>query len=525
MFTFIKKTYKSWFFLSFAISSILLLPLIFLFYDNIYIDSNIWSHIYENLLFEYIVNTILLIIPVCVLSIIISYYSAYIITFYDIHYKRLFDLLLILPLAIPSYIMTYTYSYFFSYSGDFYSLLRYLGLENHFHFNFFNNIVLILLLTFSLYPYLYISYRNYFSSLPNSILFTIKSLSLSSFKSNFKILLPLSRPSMVSGLFLIIMELLNEYGAVKYFGYKTFTVGIFRVWLGMNSITSALNLSFYLLLFVVILIYVDSLLKGNKKYSLKKDLILNSINLYSNKKLHFVFILIISLFTFILPFFLILKNSLNIGDFLYFDDLISSFLNTIYISILASIFIFIFSLILNFNKEYNKSTFLDAIIKFSTAGYAFPGAVIALACISLFSYVNNNLFTFSISSGIFILAYALVIRFIAVSYNTLKSGNEGTSEVYLKTYRSFGKSSIKNLFKVYLPNQKGFIISSFILVFVDISKELPLTLILRPFNFDTLATRTFDFAGDEMLLEASFPALIIVLTGIFSILFFKRISK
>lgn len=520
----LQKTYKFWYLTAFILSSILLLPVIFLFLNNLGLESNIWQHIYKNLLLEYVTNTIFLIIPVCILSIIISFYSAYIVTFSKLPLKHIFDVLLMIPLAIPSYIMTYTYSNFFSYSGSFHLIKRTLGLENYINFNFFSFPVMVLMLTFSLFPYLYISYRAYFSSMPNSILYNVKSLAVPKFQSIYKIFFPLSRPAMVAGLFLIIMELLNDYGAVAYFGYKTFTLGIFRVWLGMNSMPSALNLSFYLIIFVVMLIFVEKSIVGDKTYKMKRDnseqIALNNMNI-----INYVILILIIFFTFLLPFSLLIRNTLMISDFIYFKNIFDTLTNTLLISLIASFIILIFSISFHFNCEYNNSKFLNSVIKVATAGYSIPGAVIALACLTFFSYLDSIFGSSTFNTGIFILVFALVIRFIAVSYNALNSGSESLGKIYINSYRSFGKSTFSNLFKVYLPMQKNFIISSVILVFVDISKELPLTLILRPFNFDTLATRTFDFAGDEMIVEASFPALIIVIIGILSIIFFKKLNK
>ena len=520
----LQKTYKFWYLTAFVLSSILLLPVIFLFLNNLGIESNIWQHIYRNLLLEYVSNTIFLIIPVCVLSVIISFYSAYIITFSKLRFKHVFDVLLMIPLAIPSYIMTYTYSNFFSYSGSFHLIKRTLGIENYLNFSFFSFWVMVLMITFSLFPYLYISYRAYFSSMPNSILYNVKSLAIPKFQSIYKIFFPLSRPAMVAGLFLIVMEILNDYGAVAYFGYKTFTLGIFRVWLGMNSLPSALNLSFYLIMFVIMLIFLEKALKGGKIYKMKRD---NSEQVTLNKMSisKYVILLFIIFFTFLLPFSLLIRNTLMISDFTYFKNIFETLTNTLLISIFASFIILIFSISFHFNSDYNSSKFLSSIIKVATAGYSIPGAVIALACLTFFSYLTTLFGSNVLNSGIIILIFALVIRFIAVSYNALNSGSESLGKIYINSCRSFGKSTFSNLFKVYLPMQKNFIVSSVILVFVDISKELPLTLILRPFNFDTLATRTFDFAGDEMIIEASFPALIIVIIGILSIIFFKKLNK
>lgn len=500
--------------------------------SNIFaIDSEIWKHIYEYQLFTYLLNTLIIIIPVSILSIIISYFSAYIISFYDVPYRRIFDIFLIFPLAIPSYIMAYTYSNFFSYTGDFYKVQELIGLgDNLIKFNFFNTINLILILTFALYPYLYLALRIFFNSIPEQLLNTANNLKLSNFNFHKKIILPLSRPAMVGGLFLIIMELLNEYGAVKYFGLNTFTVGIFKVWLGMGSLESALNLSLYLFIFVCILLGIDYLLKRRKLFEFKRSnkiLVLKKLTTF--KKLLFTsLIILIVLFSFVLPFVLIVKNSISISNYSYYSEIISITLNTLFLTLVTSLLIIILSIILIYSHKLNNLNILSLLTKASTSGYAIPGAVIAISSITVFSFIDKeffNYFNITLSYGLYLLIFALIIRFIAVSFNTINSGFETLGSQYDKTYRSLGYKPIMSLLKINIPILKKVIFSAFILTFVDLTKELPLTLILRPFNFDTLATRTYDFAGDEMLLEASLPALIIILIGIIPILFFNKLRK
>lgn len=437
-----------------------------------------------------------------------------------------------LPIAIPSYIMTYTYSDFFSYTGGFYIIQNLFGIssEQYIKFNFFNEINLVIILSLALYPYLYIALRAYFTSLPEHLINTARNLKIVNFNFAFKILLPLSRPAIVGGLFLIIMEILNEYGAVKYFGINTFTVGIFKVWLGMGSLESALNLSIYLFLLVSLLLFLDYILKGNKIFEFSRTNKKHSVqNLSLSSKIYSsIFLSLISIFAFILPVILIIQNSVSLSNYSYYSEIGIIVFNSLMLSFFTSIIIVFISIILIYSNILNDFKSTKLITKIATSGYAIPGAVIAISCIVVFSYIDKNIlnyFSILISSTIYILIFALVIRFIAVSYNTINGGFESLGSQYDKTYRSIGNRPLKSLFKINLPILKPTIISAFILTFVDITKELPLTLILRPFNFDTLATRTFDFAGDEMLKEASLPALIIIIIGVIPIIFFNKLKK
>lgn len=480
-------------------------------------ETETWKHLKDTLLIEYFINTLYITFRVVLYSLIFGILPAYLVSFYNFPFRKIIQKLYILPLAIPSYIMAYTYGDLFSYTGDFYWFVEQLGINKKtIYFNFLNKEMLFLILSFSLFPYIYLFSLTFFNSIPNEIINSAKSFGKSNFNIFYKIILPLSRPAISAGSFLVVMEILNEYGAVKYFGFSTLTTGVFRSWLGMGELSSALKLSSYFLIFVFVFIFLESYLRKGKynfsKISKKRDL---------NKLKYPIVISIILIFPLIfqllLPLAKIIKNTFVV-DF-NFQDIFEILLNTVSIALLASFILLILSMVLNSNKVFNSGFFSNLLIKISNIGYSVPGAIIAVGIISVFGYFNLLYLSFPI------LIIAYLIRFFAVSNGQIEAGFTSIGSIYLHSALNLGKSLYNITKNIQIPIMKNFLIATFIVTFVDITKELPLTLILRPFNFDTLATRTFDYASDELLTQASVPALIIIIISIIPILFLNNSKK
>ncbi len=478
----------------------------------------------------YLTSTLKLVFYTCSISIILAVLPAWVMSFYEIRFKSLLDTLLILPLSIPSYIMAYTYSDIFGYGGVFDIFFQsYLNssltidvLEIHW-LSFF--------LALSLFPYVYTTARISFNIIANSYLNLSQSLTLSKFKTFFKIILPLSISGIFAGTLLVIMEVLNEYGAVKYFGIKTFSVGIFKYWFSMNDKSSAIVLSFILLVVVIFLVILSNFIKNNHQ---KIKLHTKTVPFYySLKKKHFlkkilIFVLLTFPITFglIIPLSFILKNV--IINFYNYDwnELLKVLTNTLTLALASSIIITIISFFILSIKRYNNSISLKMITNFLCSGYAIPGAVIGLSVMLLFQQTSLNL-NFLMGT-ITILIYAYIFRFIAVSIFPLESNYK---QLPLR-FDELGKSlnlSLREIFtKINLPLSMKAIMYSFLIVFIDVIKELPLTLILRPFNFETLATQAYQYANEEMLAYSSIYSMCIILLCSFLIIisnFFLKNKK
>ena len=344
-----------------------------------------------------------------------------------------------------------------------------------------------------------------------------KNLGLSNMQSFFKVVLPLSRPAIFSGLFLVIMEVLNEYGAVKYFGVNTYTMGIFRSWNSFGDVNGAIQLASILLVVVLIFFLIERLSLKKSRFYYNKNTQLNIRNHSSKLKsiLYFSICFIPVLFGFLIPFMFILNNTIETMHMADITKVFNLTVNSISVSTLSSFLVIIFALFFLYVERISKSKINFYINNIISLGYAIPGAVIALSLIILFRD--------SLLVGTFwVLLFAYVIRFLAVGKSPIQSSLEKQPDTIDDTGKNLGLGPFSLLKKVHLPINKFALLSAFIVTFIDVLKELPITLILRPFNFDTLATQTYEFANEEMLPLSSIYSLIIIILGSVMLLILKN---
>ncbi len=523
---FFKIENKRWILISFFLAFLLLLPIIIIFL-KIFVDKgDSFKYLLDNLLIEYSINTLYLVLLTSFFSLIIGVLPAWIISLYKFPGRTFYDILLFLPLAIPSYIMAFTYSDILSYTGPLQSFFRKYFNELYPFFNrdYLQIEILGLILAFALSPYIYSVSRVSFSMIGSAYINISKNLGLSSFKIFYKIIIPLSTPAIFSGLFLVIMEVLNEYGAVKYFGVNTYTTGIFRSWFSMGDIDSAIQLSSVLLILVFALFFIDKIFNLRSKFNYKSNTDTNYLELLHKNKIIFAHITCFTpfLFGFFFPFVFILNNSfksLKSTDFYHLLDLT---LNSLFICLSASLIIIFLATFFQYSEKHTKNKLSNLINKLISLGYAIPGAVVALGLIIVFTTFNNYFNSVYVIGSFFILIYALVIRFLAVGKSPIKSSLEKHPQSFDDTAVNLGLGPLKLFQKIHFPINRTALGIAFILTFIDLMKELPITLILRPFNFDTLATQTYEFAVEEMLTQSSIYSLVIILIGSFMLLILRN---
>jgi len=492
-----------------------------------------WSHLVENVLLEYSLHTIILSMGCIILTTILGVSSAWIVSRYEIPKSKYLEWMLILPLAIPSYITAYAYAGIFDYGG---LLSQVLGLVN-FKVDIMNIYGLIFVLSVSLFPYVYLSTRAVFLFQSNRLIEASKLLGASEIKTFFRIVIPMSRPAIIGGLFLVVMEVLNDYGAAKYYGISTFTTGIFRSWFSLAEPSTAIYLSSLLLLLVFSLMFLERKQRGNKSYSnqLVDKVRLPKIQVSRPKLLMVSFIVLIPI---ILGFIIPMIQLLMWGFLTYSDVFSSSFftiaIQSIGIAMITGFTTLFFALLILYFPQWNRLTLLKKSSKIAIIGYAIPGAIIAigvmvptLAIDKWMIKVANELFNLDLglvlNGTILILIYAYVIRFMAVAFNPLEASQLKISKQLSESSQLLGKGRIHTFFKVDYPLLKTSMLSAFILVFVDIMKELPLTLILKPYNVNTLAVKAYEYASDELILESSIPSLCIILSGMIPILLLNKL--
>jgi len=533
---YLKRDFNNWSIYTLAIVIFIAVPILTIFLKLFSGPGETWQHIVKNLLADYTINSLWLIFGCIILTLLFGVSSAWIVSRYKIPFQNTIEWMLILPLAIPSYITAYAYAGIFDYGGSLELLLRKVGISM-IKIDIMNIYGLIVVLSLSLFPYVYVSTRAVFLYQSNRLIEASKLLGASEIKTFFNIVLPVARPAIIGGLFLVLMEVLNDYGAAKYFGVNTFTTGIFRTWFSLEEPNTAVYLSALLLLVVFVLIFLERLQRGDKKYNLalKSDIQLPKKN--SSKKFQFLLFGLASIplvFGFLLPFL-----QLVYWAFLTYSDTISiAFFNTalqsLSISILTAFLTVLIAVMVLYFPKWNRLKFLKDTPKIAVLGYAIPGAVIALGVmiptlvldkwfIKTMKQVMNIDIGLIINGTIAILVYAYIIRFLAVAFNPIEASQTKIGKQLSESSKLLGKNNLVTFIKIELPLLKTGLLSAFILVFVDIMKELPLTLILKPYHINTLAVKAYEYASDEQIMEASIPSLLIIVTGIIPIILLNKL--
>jgi len=525
---FVQIEHKKWVLASLIVGLLLLLPMFFLFTKLFQVPSFDFFYLWDTLLLDYSFNTFYLILITSVFAIIFGVMPAWFVSNYDFKFRNFFDLVLYLPLAIPTYIMSFTYSDLLSYTGPLQFFLRknLPDVAPYFNNDYLQIEVLGVLLGLALYPYVYTALRVSFSLIGSSYIDVAKNLGLSDVKMFFKVVLPLSKPALFSGLFLVVMEVLNEYGAVKYFGVNTYTAGIFRAWFSMGSENTAIQLACLLILLVGFILILERMTQKQSKFYYQTNTKQKPL---TTPKLSTRFAIYMScsvpfFLGFLIPLIYILNNSIQQFMMVDFSRLFALSFNSIKVSFIASVFIILIALFFLYVERISKLKLNTFITNITSLGYVIPGAVIGLAVILLFTQFplfNNHLLV----GSFFVLIYAYVFRFLAVGKSPIKSSLDKQPKAFEDTSKVLGVSSFKALRTIHLPLNKMALVIAFIVTFIDLLKELPITLILRPFNFDTLATQTYEFAVEEMLKASSIYSLMIIVIGSVLLILLKYITN
>ncbi len=510
------------------------IPILIIFSELFKTPSDTWDHIRDTLLIDYISNTIILVFGVTFLTLLFGISTAWIVATTSLPFKRAIEWLLIIPIAIPAYINGIAYAGLLDYAGPIRTLLRSWGKDNY-YFDVMNAYGVILVMSCVLFPYIYITTRTAFINQSGKLLEASRSLGSGSFRTFYKVALPIARPAIVSGTMLVVMEVLNDYGTVKYYGVTTFTTGIFRSWLSMGDLRSAVYLSSMLMGVVFITILIERVQRGKARYEFRNP---GNINLKKERGWKLVFKLIICLVPILLGFIIPVFQLLYWAFFSLEKVITPQFLqfstNSLMLATASAMIIVAISILLNYSTRIQNSRWWNNISKVSVLGYSVPGAVIAVGIMVLIIGIDKTIITwmesaFSLKINLLItgsigaLLYAYLVRYFAVGYGPIESGFKKIPFTLNDAASSLGSGPLHSLFRINIPLLKTSILSALILVFVDVMKELPLTLILRPFNFDTLATVAFQYANDEMAPESAPASLLIILIGMIPVILLNRL--
>jgi len=526
------KKINFWYISSFFVSLLVALPIITIFYGFFETTSDYFSLLKNTFLIKYISNSVLLLVGVLFLTFIFGVGSAYCVSFYNFPGVNFFKWALILSFAVPAYIYAYSLTAFFENYGTAFSILSYLF--GDYEYNAYIPKVdglfgSVLSISFSLFGYVYVLSRASFYYQSQNLIDTGKNLGLSSKKIFLKIILPSARPSIVVGLSLVAMETLSDFGTVSFFSISTLTTAIYNSWIAFDDLATANQLSFILLIFILFLFFVENFSRKRAKYHAppRGGFSNRSRTKLTGIKSFYAAFFCGTLFfcSFLFPVMQMIYWTFKFPKYLQDLNFWSLGFNTLLLVFLSCMLMIIFSFVANYGNRVTKSKFLEALTTFSVSGYAIPGVILAVAFITLISYLDSltffNFKTMFIGS-VFGLVLVYFIRFFALSSNGIKSG-------YLKINKSMdesayllGYSKFKTFIKVHVPYLRNSVFLISILVAIEIIKELPITLILRPFNFETYATTAYIYASQDLLEAAAAPSLFLISIASVFILFVSK---
>jgi len=520
--------------------AIVLLPILAIIWLSFNATENIWPHLFSNVLPDATWDTLALMAGVGVLTLIVGTGTAWLVTMYQFPGRNLVDWLLVLPLAMPTYIIAFCYVEIFDYSGLVQSSLREMfgwqSARDYWFPSIRSTGGAIFVMGFVLYPYVYLSARASFLQQSICVLEVARTLGRTSFGAFRTVALPLARPALTAGVALALMECLNDLGAVEYLGVNSMSIAVYSTWLERSNLGGAAQLASVMLIFVIILFTMERMARRGQKYH-------HTTGRYQpipHVELKGVSGALASVFC-ITPFILgFALPALNLTSGVYYfgwdaltSDLASAIWHSFMIAGLAAILAVSLALYLTYGRRLMPSYFMKIAARLASFGYAVPGTVLAVGLLIPLAAFDNSLDAIMrdtigistgllLSGGIFAVVLALTIRFMAVSIGAIDAGFDRISPNLDAAARTLGETSLSTLVRIHLPMLRPALGAAALLVFVDSMKELPATLLLRPFNFDTLATHVYGLASLDQFEEASLAALLIVAIGLVPVVLLHR---
>lgn len=493
---------------------------------------DIWRHLYNTVLFGYVERTVMLIGGIGLGTFVIGTGTAWLVTMCRFPGRGLFNWALVLPLAVPTYILAFVFTDQLEYAGAVQGTLREIFGWRDRQDYWFPEIRsmggAITVMTLVLYPYVYLLARAAFLEQSVCVLEVSRTLGKTAWQSFWNVALPLARPAIVVGMTLAMMEALNDFGTVDFFGVKTFTAGIYDVWLNMDNISGAAQLASVLMIFVVVLVVLERMARRGQRYhhTSSKIQALPSYRLSGVKAaLAAVFCALPILLGFVLPASVLLSYAVVFFDVTLKANYLTITLNSISLSLGAAVIAVAIGLVLAYGLRMGSGPLPRAAVRFASIGYAVPGAVLAIGVIVPMAGLDNAIDAFServfgVSTGLLFsgtviaILYGYLARFLALSFGTVEAGLGKVSRNMDGAARTLGANPFQTMSRVHFPLLRTSLLTAGLLVFVDCMKELPITIILRPFGYDTLATFVFQYASDELFEESALGALTIVAAGL-----------
>ena len=523
------------------VAVIVALPVLTVFWLALFPTENIWPHLIDTVLPGYVRTTLELMAGVAVGTIAIGVGTAWLVTMCDFPGRRILEWALVLPLAMPAYVVAYVYTDILEYAGPVQQSLRALFGWTTARDYWFPEIRslggAIVVMTMALYPYVYLLARSAFLEQANGVVEAARTLGCSPLAAFRRVSIPMARPSIVVGVALVMMETLNDFGTIDYFSVQTLTAGIFNVWLVMNNTGGGAQIAVVMLVFVVGLMVAERMARKRRGYH-NTTLRYREAQPYRLSPFRgtgaFLLCLLPVAVGFLIPAGLLVSYAIDNYQISMTNNFPRAALNSLVLSSIAAAAAVTVGLFLAYAVRLRKSSALRNLARFASLGYAVPGAVLAIGILTPFGLFDNAVDaflrrTFGFGTGLILsgtiaaVLFAYVVRFLALAYGTLEAGLGRVTPHIEDAARTLRHGPAKALVRVNLPIIRGSLLTAAILIFVDSMKELPATLLLRPFNYDTLATYVYQFASDELLEECALGAVTIVAAGVIPVILLTRV--
>jgi len=537
----LRKHSNGWLVISLFGAAVVLLPLLPILLSLFGAPNENWLHIKQYLLNSYLLQSFWLALATAFFTVVIAVPLAWLVAAYQFPLRHFFRWALMLPLAIPPYIAAYTYSTMFSYTGVVQTTLRErFGITpDPRFFGIMSMRGAVFIFALFLFPYVYIVTKSFLERQSGSFVESAILLGRTPTAIFTRIILPLARPAIIGGVTLVIFEVLSDYGVTNYYGVQTISTAIFRTWFGMYDVDSAIRLAAWLMVGILGLFILERVMRQNRRFSASssKSRPLVPRKLRGPQALGAtLFCSVIFALSFLIPL-------IQLGvwaTWTYTDVFTAAFWrltgNTLQVALLATGLIMVLAVVVANVYRTQANRFAQALSRLVTAGYSIPGAIVAVGVLAVFIWLDRFLaplysrlglgnapLVLSLSVVMLIVAY--VVRFMATGYNAVEAGFDKVGTRYLEVARTLGHGITQAFFKVDIHLIKGAILSGTVLTFVEIVKELPLALLLRPFNFETLATKAYQYASDEQIHQAAIPSLFIIGVSMLSVLLLNRLGK
>tara|TARA_R110001599_G_scaffold72476_3_gene201109 strand:+ start:2888 stop:4552 length:1665 start_codon:yes stop_codon:yes gene_type:complete len=533
-------TKHGWLLSSTTIACLVALPIVSVIFLALFPEENAWPHLIDTVLPTYLKNTAILMMGVGTLSLLVGTGAAWLISMYDFPGKRWLSWGLLLPFAVPAYVIAYVYTDLLEFAGPVQSLLRdimgWTSSQDYWFPSIRSMGGAIIMMSLVLYPYIYMLARAAFLEQSVSLYRVSRSLGTTPVGFFFRISLPIARPALAVGLSLVLMETLNDFGTVDYFAVRTLTAGLYDTWLNMGNLGGAAQIAVLMVFVVVVLISLERYSRRKQKqyHSRNQGDPIPTTMLVGLRGYTASFLIFLPIFLgFVIPFIILSKYAFDNFSVSWDSQFISYAFNSFALASTAAFITLVLGIILTYTKRLNSKPGTHLMVGVSSLGYAIPGAVLAIGIIIPFAAFDNlvdgwmrDYFNFSsgliLSGTSFAIIFSYTVRFLAVSSGSVESSLSKVTPNMDMAARSLGLTQFQTLIKVHLPIIKKGALTGMLVVFVDCLKELPATLILRPFNFETLATQVYQFASDELIERSALSALIIVLVGIIPIILLDK---